>query len=88
MSNLERVRAFVVETFLFGEGAALQDDTSFMQHHVLDSTGMLEVVAFLEETFGIVGADDELVPENLDSLRGIDRYLAQKLKGQPGGAAD
>ena len=68
MVNRESVRQFIRETFLFGDGEWLQDDMSFLENGVVDSTGILELIMFLEETYGITIADDELVPENLDSI--------------------
>jgi len=81
MSNLETIRSYVVDTFLFGETAQLTDDTSFLEEGIVDSTGILELVAFLEETFGVVVADDELIPDNMDSIKRIDSYLTRKLSG-------
>ena len=78
MSNIEKVKAFIVENFLFGDDTSLKDDTSFLEEHIIDSTGMLEVITFLEETFGIKINDDELLPENLDSLDNIDAFLKRK----------
>jgi acyl carrier protein len=83
MDNLTKVREFVVENFLLGDGQLLKEDTSFMQEGVIDSTGILELVFFLEESFGINVADDELVPENMDSLRNIAGYIDRKLSGNP-----
>jgi acyl carrier protein len=79
MDNSSKVREFVVENFLFGDGEALRDDTSFMEEGVIDSTGILELVFFLEETFGFSVEDDELVPENMDSLQNIARFVDRKL---------
>ena len=79
MSDMkEKVRGFVVDHFLFGQGTAFQDGASFLEQGIMDSTGVLELVAFLEETFGIKVADDELVPENLDSVDLICAYLQRK----------
>lgn len=80
MSNIEKVRDFVVDTFLFGEGSSLTGDTSFLDGGILDSVGMLEIITFLEDTFKITIKDNELVPENLDSLNNISRFLDSKLK--------
>ena len=55
------VREFVVENFLFGDGEVLKEDTSFMEEGIIDSTGILELVFFLEETFGVKVEDTELV---------------------------
>jgi acyl carrier protein len=56
----------------------LGDDDSFLEHHVLDSTGFLELISHLEETYGIKVLDDEMVPENLDSLRSVADFIARK----------
>jgi len=77
------VRAFIVDTLLFGDDSGLADDTPFLAQGIVDSTGFLELVLFLEETFGIKVEDAELVPENLDSLELIDRYLQAKLETEP-----
>jgi acyl carrier protein len=82
MSPINTVREFVVENFLFGEGESLKDDTSFMEAGIIDSTGVLELIMFLEETYGIKIEDDELVPENFDNLQNVARYLGKKLDSQ------
>jgi len=79
MDNSSKVREFVVENFLFGDGEKLMDDTSFMEEGIIDSTGILELVFFLEETFGFSVEDDELVPENMDSLQNIARFVDRKM---------
>jgi acyl carrier protein len=79
MDNSSKVREFIVENFLFGDGEVLKEDTSFMEEGIIDSTGILELVFFLEETFGISVEDDELVPENMDSLRSIAGFIDRKL---------
>lgn len=82
MSPINAVREFIVENFLFGEGESLKDDTSFMEAGIIDSTGVLELIMFLEETYGIKIEDDELVPENFDNLQNVTRYLGKKLDSQ------
>ena len=79
MDNSVKVREFVVENFLFGDGEVLKDDTSFMEEGIIDSTGILELVFFLEETFGLSVEDDELVPDNMDSLQNIAQFIDRKL---------
>jgi acyl carrier protein len=74
-----QVRQYVMDNFLMGAGAELGDDDSFMGSHVIDSVGVLELIAFLEQTFGIKVDDDEMLPDNLDSLNGVGRYLQRKL---------
>ncbi len=73
------VREFIAENFLFRADAEIDNDQSLLESGVIDSTGVLEVIAFLETTFGIVVADEEIVPENLDSISSMTRYLASKL---------
>jgi acyl carrier protein len=87
MDNSVKVREFVVENFLFGDGETLKDDTSFMEEGIIDSTGILELVFFLEETFGFSVEDDELVPDNMDSLQNITRYIDSKLSENSDGRA-
>ncbi len=78
-SLASEIKAFIVSNFLFGqEGDGFADDQSFLESGIIDSTGLLELVAFVEEQYGISVADRELVPENLDSLRNISQYVARK----------
>ena len=79
MDYIYAVRDFVIENFLFGEGDQLKEDTSFLESGVIDSTGILELVTFLEETYSIQIQDDELVPENLDSVTNVAKFLAGKV---------
>ena len=87
MDNSIKVREFVVENFLFGDGESLKYDTSFMEEGIIDSTGILELVFFLEETYGLSVEDDELVPDNMDSLQNITRFIDQKLDASPAAEA-
>jgi len=75
-----KVRGFVVDNFLFGNANGLADDTSFLEAGILDSTGVMEVVAFLEQQFGVRVDDDELTPENLDSIESIGAFVYRKLQ--------
>jgi acyl carrier protein len=72
------IRQFIVENFIFGEDGNLKEETSFLESGIIDSTGILELVSFLEEKFGISVADEELVPENLDSIANVVAYLGRK----------
>jgi len=75
-----KVRAYIVDNFIMGGNAGqFKDGDSFMAQHVIDSTGFLELVTFLEETYAFEVQDDEMVPENLDSLDNIDAYVRRKL---------
>jgi len=87
MSYIVAVRQFIVENFLFGDGQSLREDTSLMEEGIMDSTGILELLFFLEETFGISVEDEELVPENMDSLQNIAKFIDKKLKGRPAAEA-
>ena len=79
MRHIDTVRGFIVENFLFGDGESLREDTSLMEEGIMDSTGILELLFFIEETFGFSVKDDELVPENMDSLQNIARFVDRKL---------
>jgi acyl carrier protein len=78
MTVKDKVRAFIVENFLFGDGAALQEDDSLRGKGIIDSTGILALIAFLEEEFGISVADNEVRPENLDTIGHIAVFLHHK----------
>ena len=78
--NKSKIRAFIVENFLFGNDEDLKDDTSFLEEGIIDSTGVLELVTFLEEEFDIAIDDEELIPENLDSINNVTAYLEKKLQ--------
>jgi len=73
------LRQFMEQNFVLGAGGlALRDTDSFLDHHMLDSTGFLELVAYLEEAFGIKVEDHEMVPENLDSIANVADYIGRK----------
>ncbi len=73
------VRRFIEDNFIMGAGGiSLADGDSFLEHHVLDSTGFLELISYLEATYAIKVGDEEMVPENLDSLDNIAGFLARK----------
>ncbi len=72
----------MVANFLFGQADGLQDDTSFMDSGTVDSTGILELVAFLESNYGVKVQDQEMVPENLDSVSRVSAYLTRKVVAQ------
>ena len=77
--NKSKIRAFIIENFLFGNDDGLKDDTSFLEEGIIDSTGVLELVTFLEEDFDITIDDEELIPENLDSINNVTTYLERKI---------
>jgi len=71
---------FIIDNYLFGQTVNFTDDDSFLEKGIIDSTGVLELVSFLEEKYGVRIEDDELVPENLDSVNGVLRFLNAKLQ--------
>jgi len=77
--NKSKIRAYIVENFLFDNEDGLKDETSFLEEGIIDSTGVLELVNFLEEDFEITIDDEELIPENLDSIDNVTSYLEKKL---------
>ena len=78
--NIKNIKRFIADNFLFGDDSALQENTSFLQSGIIDSTGILELVNYLEETYHIKIQDQELVPENLDSINNIGQFLDKKLQ--------
>jgi acyl carrier protein len=75
------IRNFIVQNFLFGQSGNLTDAASFLQEGIIDSTGVLELAMHLETTYGIKVKDEELLPENLDSINAIASFLERKLPG-------
>jgi acyl carrier protein len=74
-----RVRGFLVDSFLLGDDDGFANDESLLDSGIVDSTGVMEVVAFLEETYNIVIDDDELVADNLDSVDRLAAFVSRKL---------
>lgn len=74
----DTIRNFVRENFLFGGDDELRDDDSFLDMGIVDSTGVLELVSFLETEWELTIDDSELVPENLDSIDSIVQFLERK----------
>lgn len=81
MAYLSELREFVIDNFLFGDEDDLTEETALLESGIIDSTGILEMVTFLEDKFGITIADEELVPENFTSLLSINHYLELKCNG-------
>ncbi|QND56427.1 acyl carrier protein [Mesorhizobium huakuii] len=75
----EQIRNFLVSNFYVSDVKALVNDTSLLDQGIVDSTGVLEIIGFIEETFGITVEDSELLPENLDSIQGIEQYIIRKM---------
>jgi len=75
----EQVRQFILENFLYtDDGSALRDDASFQESGIIDSTGIIELVEFLQDQFAVTIDDDDIVPENIDSVDAIVGFLQRK----------
>lgn len=82
MSNLAAsLREFIKENFLFGGDDSFSDDDSFLELGIVDSTGVLELITHLESTYGVIVEDTELLPENLDSIANLQRFITSKSAG-------
>ncbi len=74
-----QLREFVAENFMMGQNASeLSDSGSLLELGIIDSTGVLELVGFLEETFALTVEDDDLIPDNLDSIDNLVNYIQKK----------
>ncbi len=80
MEIRRQVRDFVAANFYVSDPASLLDEASLIEHGIIDSTGVLEMVSFIEEKLGITVEDDELLPENLDSIERICAFIARKAR--------
>jgi acyl carrier protein len=79
MSIERKLRGYILENFLFtNDDAALSSSDSFMAKGILDSTGIIEVILFMEEEFGVKVADEEMTPENLDSVTKLVAFIERK----------
>ncbi len=77
--TIQQIRSFIFENFLFEtDEDGLDNDDSFLEKGIIDSTGVLELVEWLEDTFDITVDDDELIPENLDSVNQLAAFIAGK----------
>ena len=79
MSEEAKIREFLVESYLLSEEDNVSDQDSFIEKGVLDSTGVLELVAFIEEAFSVSVDDTELTPENLDSINLVAGFVRRKM---------
>ncbi len=79
------LRRFIIDNFLFGDESepfAFSDDDSFQERGIVDSTGILEMVCHLQDTYAIAIADEELIPDNLDSVAKVARFVDRKRRDQ------
>jgi acyl carrier protein len=75
----DQIRSYILTNFLFGnKDAVVSNDQSFLDNGIIDSTGVLELVTFIEENYKIRFEDDDLIPENLDSVNNIVNYITRK----------
>jgi acyl carrier protein len=80
MSIENQIKAYILENFLFSDnGYELAEDASFLEEGIVDSTGVLELVMFVEETYDIAVEDEEIVPENFDSVSQLAAYIGRKM---------
>ena len=78
----EKIRKYILENFMFTEDeTALSNEDSFLEKGIIDSTGMLELIAFIGDGFQITLEDDELVPDNLDSVNRVAAFIQRKKGG-------
>ena len=82
MTATERIRTYIRENFLFGSESPIGDDGSLLEAGIIDSTGAMELVTFLESEFGLRIDDRDLVPENLDSISAMVSFVKRKLSEQ------
>jgi acyl carrier protein len=82
-TEIERdLRRFVAANFLFGQKETLRPDDSFLEKGILDSTGILELVTYLEETYTFQVDGEELTPENFDSIARLTKFIEYKTNGE------
>lgn len=78
MTHAATIKNFIIENFLYGEDNGLVNDASLLDTGVVDSTGILQLVTYVEKEFGIKVGDNELLPENFDSIDKISAYVGKK----------
>jgi acyl carrier protein len=76
------IREFIVNHFLFGDEVSLADDTPLLEEGIIDSTGFLELILFLEKTYLVSIESQELTPANLNTIKDIEQFLSRKLPRQ------
>ena len=74
----QSIRQFVISNFLFGKDSGLADNASFLEEGIIDSTGVLELVAHVEKEFGMKVDDNDLVPDNFDSIDAVAAFVERK----------
>lgn len=84
MKTKQQIRDFIISNFYVADAATLEDDASLLDQGIIDSTGVLEVIGFIEDTFGFRVDDNEMLPENLDSIERISSFVERKRVPTPG----
>ena len=80
MTTAAELKLFIIDNFLFGESDQLTDDTPLVESRLIDSTGMLEIIGFMETTFRVAVKDDEVIPENVLNLSSLSSYSQWKTR--------
>ena len=75
----EKIRQFVVDNLVYDRARYFSNDDSFLEEGIVDSTGILELIHFLERDYGLTFADGDLTPENFDSINRICAFVRRKL---------
>ena len=78
MTNSELIKEFIIDNFLFGESDHFDENTDLFEKGILDSTGIIELVGFIEQKFNVTIEDEELIIDNFSTLNRIDHYLQSK----------
>jgi len=83
MQVKREIKNYIVESFLYGQDDnTIDDDVSFLENGIIDSTGVLELVSFVQDTYGITVTDDELIPDNFDTLNKLELFIMKKLSSE------
>ena len=89
MSLNDELREFVIDNFMYGKPyKGFTDDDSFIERGIIDSTAVMELVAFLENRYRIKLLDQDLIPDNLDSINGLARFVQSRVQPNFTGACD
>jgi acyl carrier protein len=78
MDNVNTIKGFIVENFLFGDEGNLKNETDLFRESIVDSTGILELIAFIELTYNFRIDDNEIIQDNFSSINAITKFLQSK----------
>ena len=79
MDTSMKIISFIEDTFLFGDTIHINKNESLTKNSIIDSTGVLELISFIEEKFNLDVNDEDITPENFDSIGGIEKYIKRNL---------